>query len=243
MKKINFIALTLLFGFMTLSSCTIDVIRVDSDDYITTRDIDITNYSSVEIANGFTARIKFSNTEESIKIEANHNLHNYIVATKRDNKLVIRFKNNYVIRGEETLNVYITTKSINNFTATADSQIYLDDLLVEDNVKVKISADSEFSGDIYADYLYLSATADSNIDLTGSVNILDANLSADSNLYGYGLQVKDLKMKMVSDCDTHITINKTIDIEAVSGCTLSYKGNATIVHQIVKADSRVIRVD
>ncbi|MDO5971441.1 DUF2807 domain-containing protein [Flavivirga aquimarina] len=230
-------------GLLGLSSCSIDTIRVDGDDIVTSRDVDITNYSSIKIANGFTAYITFSNTEESIKVEANENLHDYIIATKNNNELIIRFKKNLIIKGKETLDVYITTKSINNFTVTADSQIYLESTLVEDNVKIKITADSFFSGDLDIDYLDLEATADASADLFGNVNILNANLSADAKLSSYDLQVNDLKMKMVADCNANITVNNTIDIEAIADCTLRYKGDATIIYENVKADSRVIKVD
>lgn len=240
--KTNKFYITVLLGFIILSSCSVDTIRINADDLVTTRDVNITNYSSVEIANGFTAYITFSDTEESIKIEANDNLHDFIVATKRDNELVVRFKNNFSIKGKETLNVYITTKSINSFIVTADSQIYLENTLVEDNVKIKITADSFFSGDIDVDYLDIKASADAYADLSGSVNTLNANLSADAKLSGYNLHVEDLKMKMVADCDANVTVTKTIDIEGVADCTLRYKGNATIIHKNLKADSRVIKV-
>ena len=237
-----YIILTLL-GLLILSSCSIDTIRVNADDFVTSRDVNITDYSSVEIANGFTAYITFSDTEESIKVEANENLHDYIIATKKNNRLVIRVKNNLRIKGKETLNVYITTKSINSFIATADSQIYLENALIEDDVEIKITADSFFSGQVDIDYLDLKATADVNVDLFGSVNILKANLSADAKLSGYDLKIEDLKIKMAADCNANVTVTKTIDIEAVADCTLRYKGNATIIHENLKADSEVIKIN
>ncbi|TGV01534.1 head GIN domain-containing protein [Flavivirga rizhaonensis] len=242
MKTSRLYILLILSGFI-ISSCSVDTIRVDANDEVTYRNVYITDYSSIEIANGFTAYITFSDTEESIKIEANENLHDHIITSKRDDELIVRLRNNLNIRGRETLNVYITTKYINNFTATADSQIYLENTLIEDNAKIKITADSFFSGHVDANYLELKSTADSNVDLSGSVNILNAYLSADARLSGYDLEVEDLKIKMTADCNANLTVNKTIDVEAVADCTLRYKGNATIIHESLKADSRVIKIN
>ena len=70
MKTSRLYILLILSGFI-LSSCSVDTIRVDANDEVTYRNVYITDYSSIEIANGFTAYITFSNTEESIKIETN----------------------------------------------------------------------------------------------------------------------------------------------------------------------------
>ena len=239
MKTIR-LYITLTFLGVIISSCSEDTVRVN--DLVTYKDIYLTDYSSVKIANGFTAYITFSNTEESIKIEANENLHKHIIATKKNNKLVIRLKNSFKIKGKKTLKVHITTKSIKNFNVIADSQIYLKNTLIEDHVKIKITADSYFYGKMDVDYLELKMAADANAELFGFVNILKANLSADATLSGYGLQVEDLKLKMAADCNASATVTKTIDIEAFGDCTLSYKGNATIIHEKIKADSRLIKV-
>ncbi len=235
----SYLALVLLS--LILSSCS-DGLLTKAKERVTSRDVDITNYSSVEVSNDFIAYITFSDTEESIKIEANDNLHDYIIATKKNNELLICLKNNLKIKGKRTLNVYITTKSIKSFTAVDDSQIYLENTLAEDYVKIKVTSDSFFTGRVDADYLELTAAADAHVDLLGSVNTLNANLSADTKLSGYDLKIEDLKMKMSSDCQASVTITKTIDIDAIANCTLRYKGNATIIHKNLKADSKVIKI-
>lgn len=236
-----YIVITLLA--LIISSCSVDTIKVTSNDVVTYRTINITDYSALEIASNFNAYITFSDTEESIEIEANDNLHDYIIATKKGDKLEVRLRNNLSIRGQETLNVYITTKSITDFSVAADSNIYLENALVEDDVKIKVTADSFFSGEIYAGYLELKVSADARADLYGNIGLLNANLSADAELTGYDLEVEGLKIKMAADCDTDVTVTNTIDIEATADCTLRYKGDATIIYQKLTADSRIKKMD
>lgn len=226
-----------------LSSCSVDNIRVTNNDVVTLRTVNITDFNAVEIANGFNAYITFSDSEESIEIEANDNLHDFIIARKEDNKLVVRIKNNVKIKGKETLKVYITTKSITDFYVAADSKIVLENTLIEDSAKIKVTADSFFSGEILAEYIELKVSADAKADLYGNVGILNANLSADASLSDFGLHVEDLKMKMAADSDANITVTNTIDIEATADCTLRYKGDATIIYQKLTADSRVKKMD
>ncbi|WP_347926087.1 head GIN domain-containing protein [Pontimicrobium sp. SW4] len=226
---------------LCISSCNVDNIRVN--DTITSREISYTNYDAIEIANGFKAYVTFSDTEESIKIEANDNLHEHIIVTNNDNTLKVKVKNNVNIKGSATINVYITTRIINSFKASSDAKIYLQNVLIANNAKIRLAADSYFSGEINVDNLEFSGSADTKADLYGFVDNLDLDLSADSKMYDYDLIVNNLKIDMSADCKAYLTVNETIDIDAVADCTLYYKGNADITHQNLRADSRIIKVD
>ncbi len=241
--KSNSIYTLLVAIVLLVTACSIDTIRVAPDDTITTKDVTISDFEAVEIANNFKAYITFSDTEEHVEIEANENLHKYITATIKGNRLIVRLKNHVNIKGQETLNVYITTKSITDFKVAADSNIYLENALITEDAKIKITADSFFSGEVRVDDLQLIVAADARADLNGYTKFLDANLSADAKLSDFDLEVDDLKIKMSADCNADITVNNSIDIEAFADCRLRYKGNATVVHEILKADSKIIKVD
>lgn len=227
---------------LILSACSVETIRVSPNDDITYRDVNIVNYNAVEIANDFNAYITFSDTEESIQVEANTNLHKYITATKKGNKLIVKLKNNINIKGQETLNVYIITKSITDFTVAADSNIYLQNALTANSAKIKIAADSFFSGEVNVNNLELIATADAKADLYGYSDYLYAKLTADAKLTNYDLIVEDLKIKMTADCNANLSVTNTIDIDASADCTLRYKGDAAIIYEHLTADSRIIKV-
>ncbi|MET2984792.1 head GIN domain-containing protein [Aureibaculum conchae] len=237
----SFLILALLS--LILTSCTVETIGITVDDEVTTKSISLSDYSEIEISHDFNAYVTFSDTEERIEIEANDKLHQHIIAKKSDNTLIIKLKNNINIKGKETLNVYITTKSITSFSASADSKITLENPLVAEDVSIKLSADSDFSGEVNVEDMDLRGAADTRIDLFGTVKNLDANLSADSKLLNYDLEVTNLKIKMAADCDAYLTVTGTIDVDAVADCDLYYKGNASITRQRLISDSRIIKTD
>jgi hypothetical protein len=228
---------------LLFTSCSIDHVSVSADDTVTYKHVAISDYDSVEIANGFNAYIEFSETEESIEIEANENLQQLIIGRIENNKLTVKVKNNVNVRGDATLNVYIKTKSINNFKVSADAKIILENTLNTSDASIYITADSYFAGNLEVENLELYATADARAELNGHVNDLNANLSADAQLADYNLVVEDLKIKMTADCDAFLTISNTIYIDANADCMLSYKGNPTITHQHLTADSKIKKVN
>ncbi|MEP1488377.1 MAG: DUF2807 domain-containing protein [Algibacter sp.] len=241
--KTNRLVLIITSISLIFSSCSIDAIRVTSDDEITFKTIDITDFNTIEIANDMNAYITFSDTEEHIEIEANENLHKYITAKKEGDKLIVKLKNNLNIRGAETLNVYITTNQIDAFKALADAKIYLQNTLITNSAEITVSADSYFTGEVDVNYLKVAAFADAKVDVYGYVNTLSTKLSADAKLEGYDLIVNNLKIDMAADCDANLTVLETIDIDAAADCVLRYKGDAIIIHQNLRVDSKIIKVN
>jgi hypothetical protein len=189
------------------------------------------------------AYITFSDNEEYIEIEANENLHDYIIAKKDGDKLIVKLKNNINIKGRETLNVYITTPQIDRFEASADAQIHLQNALITTDAEIIVSADAYFTGEVDVDYLKVIASADSKADLYGYVDSLNAKLSADAQLEDYDLIVNDLKIDMSADCKANLTVLETINIDASADSVLRYKGDAVITHQNLNADSKIIKVN
>ncbi|MBU3822209.1 DUF2807 domain-containing protein [Flavobacteriaceae bacterium XHP0103] len=241
--KLNKIYTALFILAITLFSCSIDSINVRGNDVTTFSNLDYTGFTGLEVSGGFKVYVTFSETEESVQIEANENLHQFIETSLVNNSLVVKLKNNINIKGQPTLNIYITTKSINEFSAIADTNIYLENTLIADNVKINISSDSAFSGELFANTLNLKAMADANADLKGSINKLNADLTADAKLLSYNLNVKDLKLNMVADCDAFLTVTNTIDVDASADCLLRYKGDAVITYQHLTADSRIEKIN
>ncbi|GGZ70196.1 GIN domain-containing protein [Algibacter mikhailovii] len=236
-----FLILTLLI--FTIFSCHEDRIDVSPNDQITHRNISVEDYNSVEIENGFNAFITFSDSEESILVEGNTNLQHLIIAEIRDHILTVKLKNNVKVKGSPTLNVYIQSNSIENFKVTADSKITLENTLVSKSAYISMSADSYFTGELDIDDLKIKASADVRADLYGQVDFLDANLTADVKLSDYDLVINDLKLKMVADCDANLTVNKSIYLDANADCILTYKGDAQVVYQKLKADSKIRKVN
>ncbi|MFI1744021.1 GIN domain-containing protein [Thalassobellus sediminis] len=241
--KTNRLVIIIAIIVLTLNSCSVDSIRVSVNDTITYKDIPVSEYNTLEISNNFKAFVTFSDTEESIKIETNENLQDLVIATIKNNKLTVKLKNNIHINGSATLNVYITTKSITEFKVAADSKIYLENTLVEDDVNIQVTADSFFSGEVDINNLELKLSADAKADLYGSTSLLKTNLSADAKLSDYDLVVEDLIIDMAADCDANITVTNTIDIDATADCVLRYKGNADIIRKHLTANSRIKKMD
>ena len=220
-------------------SCDHEIIKASGA--ITTREIQFSGYSALEVSDAFKTYVEFSDTEEKIEIEANENLQERIIVELVDGTLRIKVKNHTSIRGNPTLNAYIITKRITDFDLSGASKVILDSELVASDVSIKLTGASEFTGELELEHLELAAAGASHIDLFGQVDKLDASLSGASTLKNYDLLTKALDIQLSGASDASLSITETIDIEASGASKLRYKGNPAINKRKLSGASEIIQ--
>jgi hypothetical protein len=185
--------------------------------------------------------VTISESEENIQVEANDNLHEHIDIRLDGNKLRIKLMDVRKIRGNETLNVFITTKNITDFRAEGNSKLVLENTLEVPTVRLNITGNSWFTGAVTTGSMELNATGNSMISMKGSTNVLNAVLKGNCELSDYDLSVQSLQIDMAGNSNAYLTVSGSIDIVAKGNSVLSYDGNASIIRQDLSSDSKIIR--
>ncbi|WP_157943724.1 MULTISPECIES: head GIN domain-containing protein [Arenibacter] len=234
-SKISFV---IAFSILLLS-CEKDTITASEE--ITTKDFDFSGYTALEVNDNFKVYLNFSETEEKLRVQANDNLHEYIIVGKESNKLTVKLDNVRRIKGKETLNVFITTKKINNFTVVGNAKLVLEDPLETDNLKINLTGNSNISGPLEIENLDVDASGNCMIDFSGSVKTMDVELSGNSEISDYDLSVDMLKIDLSGNSNAYLTVNNSISVDGSGNSVLSYKGNATIVHQKLSSSSKIVK--
>lgn len=236
MKKASiFIGLILALGF--LNSCDHDTIKASGD--VTSLDYAIPSFSKIIVSDAFNVYVSFSETEESVRIEANENLHDEIVVKREGDALIIRLKKFTSIRGNATMNAYIVTKDVATFDLRGASSLNLENEWIVSDGRIDLSGSSDFTGEVNAERLYLDSTGSSSYDLFGSAVFVTAKLKGSSDMRDYDLSVENLKIELSGSSDAYLKVNETIDVRASGASTLNYKGNATINNQKLTGSSEI----
>ncbi len=140
--KTKSIVLGLMLFTVVFTSCDYEKIRASEE--VSSLTYNIPDFSNLEVSNAFNVYVSFSDTEESIRIEANENLHDRITVKRDGNSLVIKLKKFTQIRGNATLNAYIVTKNITEFDISGASTLYLENQWVISNGRIDLSGSSDF---------------------------------------------------------------------------------------------------
>ncbi|MEM1121833.1 MAG: head GIN domain-containing protein [Bacteroidota bacterium] len=211
---------------------------------ITTKDHLISNFKKLDVGEDFEVFVKFGNVE-SIKIEANENLHDLIIVEKKGNTLKIdtqpysTWAKGKRQRTNERLVAYITAKELVSIEGEEDVVIELDNRLETASLDIRLDEDATLSGAIKVKNLMVDLNEDSTLDLEGSAQKMELMANEDSMFKSYDFEVQDLIVELNEDSQAKITVNGTIDLEARGDSNFYYKGNAKIVRQRLRGDSQV----
>ncbi|WP_299534189.1 head GIN domain-containing protein [Ulvibacterium sp.] len=240
MKSVLVFAVLIVLS-LQMVSCDYETIR--ASDRISTVGYGFTDYSRLQVSNAFNVYIRFSDVEESIEVEANDNIQDRIIIQKEGNTLRVRLKNHTNLRGNVTLNVFITTREISDFDISGASNVTLESPLSTREVDLEVSGASSFSGEMNLTDLDIRASGASHIDVFGNTESLRARLSGSSDLKDYDLEIAELDIDLSGASDAYLTVTESIDIEASGASTLRYRGDATVNLRRLSGASEIIKTD
>ncbi|PLW94551.1 MAG: hypothetical protein C0591_12590, partial [Marinilabiliales bacterium] len=204
---------------------------VTPSNTVTTVNKTITGYSQLNVSDPFKVYVTFSDTEESIQIEANQNLQQYINCEKKNNQLVIDIDDNIDIKGTSTLNVYITTKQLDAFYAAGATTIQLQNELNGGNVSVELTGACTLNGTMFVNDLNIDITGASNLNISGTSASVDLDATGASNLKDYGFETNNFTCDLEGGCNVNLTVQQSLNVKANGASNVYYKGNGTVSSQ------------
>ncbi len=226
---------TLIMGFLSVcmlfTSCENDELAINPSSNITTESFTASNITELDVESVFKVYITFSDTEESVTVEANENLHDIIDIVQDGSRLNIALERNSNIRGEVVLNVYIKTQYIDKISADGASSVAFENILAGNNLNLRISGASQFTGSLEVDELHANLYGASQINLTGSSNSFNIVASGASRMTGFGFETNTLTTDLEGASMVSITVNESMDITAREASMVNYKGDAEITKQ------------
>ncbi len=219
-------------------------IKLSSD--ITTEEKDISDFDRIHVSEDFKVFVKFSESEEGVRIEANKNLHDLIQVEKNGNQLKIFTKPYSTSYGlgkksgaKERLVAYITMKNVTEIVGVEDVIFKLENKLKTDHLKIRMKEDCTLEGNIEVISLSADLDEDSVLDIFGSARSLELKANEDSVIKGFDFIVEDAKMNLKEDSEAKLTVNGNIALRAKEDSYFHYKGEGKFVRKILTGDSEV----
>jgi hypothetical protein len=237
--KLNLLTIALLPISVLLFSCDVFDEEVVPNGRVTTQQATFSDYDAIDASSAFTIYLTISDNDESIEIEANDNLHQYIEVKKENGVLILGIEHSVSIRGNATLNAYITTKSVKSFMASGASRFILDQGISEEELSIYLSGASKFSGDIQSGTLYADLSGASELNLSGYTVDYKLEASGASIARDFGFTSEYFNAELSGASKANVTITKEIDVEASGASSLHYMGDAMIIHQDLSGASSV----
>lgn len=241
--KTNVFSFILVSINLFLFSCDVLDKDVVPEGKVTTTNATYNDYTIIDASSAFTVYVTFSDTEESIEIEANDNLHQYIEVKKENNILKIGIDRNINVRGSATLNAYITTKHVSGYSASGASRFFVENTISSDEANIYLSGASTFTGELNVNRLNIDLSGASVLNIQGKTDTFDATASGASMVKDYGFETNMLIAELSGASNMYVTVDEGIDIEASGASILHYKGSAAINYQNLSGAASVKKMN
>ncbi len=159
------------------------------------------SFTGVKVSSGIDVYLTQGN-EISVEVEADENLHEYIVTEVKNGVLHV-YVDDVNIREAERKRVYVTIKDITSLRTSSAGDIFGETPIKADKLELSASSAGNISVDVTADEIEVDISSSGDITLSGNADILDANLSSAGDLNAYELKVReaDISASSAGDAD------------------------------------------
>jgi hypothetical protein len=220
----------LLFVATVFSSCGADLFnRIEGNRNVITEKRDIDNdFSRVKVSSGIDLYIK-QGSKVALTVEADENLHDYIMTEVDGNQLKIYVDGN--IWRAKARKVYLTVTDIEELRATSGSDVFSESVIKADDLEVSTTSGADMNIEVEADNVTSSSSSGSDLRIKGKANTHSTSATSGSSINAYGLESKEVTAKVSSGADIGVYASESISAKASSGGDIRYKGNPEKVNK------------
>lgn len=188
------------------------------------------NFHAIEISDGIDLYLTQSGTE-AVAVSASDNEYRDNIVTEVVNgvlKVYNRKRSSWGFNwGNRKLKAYVSVSSIDQLSASGGSDVYIDNELTTELLRMQLSGGSDFRGKIKAGNLFISASGGSDVYISGQSDLVKINASGGSDVHGYELISNTCDIESSGGSDVRITANKQLNANSSGGSDIYYKGNAS----------------
>jgi hypothetical protein len=222
MKNLKYFMVTVLCLGITMGTNGQIHRTVYGNNHVVKKEREAGKFTGLRVSSGIDVFLKQTDGE-SIAVEADENLHEYILTEVRDGILHVYTEVN--IREAEMKRVYVTMKDIKSLKTTSAGDIIGETPIKTDDLELSASSAGDIKLEVYTREIEANISSSGDVTLTGESDILNASLSSAGDLNAFGLVVREADISASSAGDADINVSERLRARASSAGDINYRGN------------------
>ncbi len=241
MKKIFLFSF---FALLIFSSCRFMGWKgINGSGNIVTQSRTTQRFNSVDVSGAIDVYVKQDSSQQTIKVETDDNLQEYIDIHEDNGVLYISQRDNYSLDPSKKIKVYVSATYFKRFNISGASNIYSENKLVSsETLDIDMSGASEIKLDVKAPRINADITGASSVRISGETKDFNVEGSGASDIKSFDLMTENTTLDISGACSAEVFASVKLDVEASGASGIKYKGNAA-VNQDVSGASSVKKVD
>jgi uncharacterized protein YxeA len=226
MKSLRFVTIAL--TILSITACVNGQFRktVYGNNKVVTKERKTESFSELRVSSGIDVYLK-QGDNVSISVEADENLHEYILTEVKGSTLNVYTDVN--IHEAERKRVYVTMKEISSLSTSSAGDLIGETPVRVDNLELSASSAGDIKLEVYAKELQINISSSGDITVNGEADILEADLSSAGDLNAFNLKVREADISASSAGDADINVAEKITARASSAGDINYMGNPKYV--------------
>jgi hypothetical protein len=184
------------------------------------------SFTGLKVSSGIDVYLK-QGDNESVTVEADENLHEYILTEVRGG--VLNVYSEYNIRHAEKKRVYVTMKEINSVKTTSAGDVTGETPINSDRLELSASSAGDIKLETHTKTINLDISSSGDISLSGETDMLRADLSSAGDLKAYELKAREADISVSSAGGADVNVSERITARASSAGDVNYKGDPKYV--------------
>ncbi|HVN59015.1 MAG TPA: head GIN domain-containing protein [Bacteroidales bacterium] len=187
----------------------------------------MSGFDAVKVSSGIDVYLS-QGDKESVTVEADENLHDYIVTEVRNGVLNV-YTDNVSIRHAERERVYVTIKDVKSLRTSSAGDIVGETPIKCGDIEISASSSGDITLELHADKVDVDISSAGDIKLNGDAQSLRADLSSAGSLKAYDFKVKEADVSVSSAGDADIYASDKLMARASSAGDIHYMGSPKYV--------------
>lgn len=221
MKSLKSLAIIIILG-LTVSLQGQGWRTVTGHGNVVTKERNVDSFTGLKVSSGIDVYLKQGNNE-SVTVEADENLHEYILTEVRNG--VLNVYSEYNIRDADKKRVYVTMKEIKSIKTTSAGDVFGEGPINCDRLELSASSAGDIKIQVKTNQLDVDISSSGDITVTGETDMLRADLSSAGDLNAYELRSREADVSVSSAGDADINVSERMTARASSAGDINYKGN------------------
>ncbi len=222
MKNLKYFTAAILL--VAISACADGQWRktVYGDGNVVKKEREAGSFTGIRVSTGIDVFLTQSG-KKSIEVEADENLHEYIMTKVEGDILHVYTEAN--IREAKMKRVYVTMDKITSLSTTSAGDLIGETPVRTDNLELNVSSAGDIKLEVYAETIEIDISSSGDMTLSGEVDMLEGDLSSAGDLNAYNLKVREADLDVSSAGDADVYVTERLRARASSAGDINYKGS------------------
>lgn len=216
--------------------------RINGDGNIKSESRTSGSFNSVDVGGAVDLYLK-QDASQSITIEADANLMQYIDVFTEGDKLVVTTKKGFNLNPSRDIKVSVSAPLFKKIGASGACDVFtVNQLVSSEPFSLDLSGASNAKLDIKAPSIDTDLSGACGIELKGETKDLSAGGSGSVNFKCFDLLAENVKVEISGAGDAEVYASQKLNVEVSGAAGVKYKGNANVSQSVSGAGS-VKKVD